>query len=192
MENKQVAPDFEALEYLLIVASTPFSPSYIHGMMLGVLCIGKHSLVSSWKSLQQSVGCLRDPDSTISKSFEKLFMDTACELKGLESNLLLVLPTDEEPLSQRLEALSDWCEGFMDGIKLDNFDATLLNNPTVKEILMDFVQIQEISSSALESEHNEKNYMELIEFVRVGALLLHAECVETAMQTSEHYSKEVH
>lgn len=193
MENKRIGPDFEALEYLLIVASTPFSPSYIHGMMTGLLCIEEKEAVVSWKRLYQAIGCLQDPVSAIYKLFEKLFSCTLSELKNFESNLNLILPSDEQPLALRLEALADWCEGFIDGIKLTDINPELLlQNPTVKEVLSDFVQIKEVSSAAIESDSNENNYMQLVEFVRVGALLIHAECVETLMKTSEFSSKEIH
>lgn len=193
LENKRVSLDFESLDYLLIVASTPFSPSYLHGMLSGLLCVTEKEPALSWKRFYQAIGCLQDPQSAIYKSFEKLFICTAMELKDLESNLILILPNDEQPLAQRLEALADWCEGFIDGIKLTEKDLqTLLQNATVKEVLSDFVEIKEVSSAALETDSNENNYMQLVEFVRVGALLIHAECVETWMKTSENYSKEIH
>lgn len=96
-----------------------------------------------------------------------------------------MLPPDELPLVQRLEALANWCEGFLEGVAAENLPkGTLMQYPMVNEVLEDLAQIKDLSFEAAATPENEKDYMEVVEFVRVGALLIHAECTQTESKPS--------
>lgn len=197
MTNGEENIDFETLEHLLLMASTPFSPAYIHGFMAGMLCMGDCSPQKCWGRLQVEIPYLGEKGAG-GELFRKLFILTASKLQDLEVNFCLLLPDDDCPLLHRLSALAECCEGFLEGVKLVSKSTDkLLRYATVKEILEDFEQISQISVQSLESGENEKAYTELVEFVRVSILLVYAEVFDintvAVNQIAEyHFSGQVH
>lgn len=170
--------DFESLEHMLIVGNTPFSPAYIHGMMVGLLSLGKHQAQNAWEEFQAQDSFLGEAPAATNELLNKLFVQTTDFLEDIEKGVVLMLPTDDNPLWHRLEALADWCKGFLEGVELAELPTEALrqSSPLVREVLEDLAQIKDVSLREIDSQENEKAYIELVEFVRVGALLFHAEC----------------
>lgn len=175
-----VWPDFESVEYGLIAASTPFSAAYLHGMIVAILCIEGGQNQKCRQLIEEKIPEMNEKHGRLSELLNNLFSLTAMHLQDLNYELTLMLPADDSPLAQRLEALANWCEGFLEGIEAENLPkGTLMQYPMVSEVLEDLAQIKELSFDAASTPENEKDYMELVEFVRVGALLVHAECAQT-------------
>lgn len=169
-------PDYETLEYRLIAANTPFSISYIHGMMVGILCVDSRHASKGRQLIQEKMPEMSEDTGQISELLNNLFSLTQTELQTLERGVTLMLPPDDVMLPQRLEALADWCAGFLEGIKAEATPkGSLAQLPLVCEFLEDLTQIKELSFDAAPTQENEKDYMEIVEFVRVGVLLIHAE-----------------
>ncbi|MBI2791459.1 MAG: UPF0149 family protein [Gammaproteobacteria bacterium] len=169
-------PDFDTLEHRLIAANTPFSPAYIHGMMVGLLCVASGVPQSSWLRIQTEMPAIAE-QATTGELFNSLFLLTLKQLQDVNKVVLLMLPGEDLPLSYRLEALSSWCEGFLEGFALEHLSKEKLASlPLVEEVLLDFEHIKEIAFDVNETEENEKDFTEIIEFIRVGVLLVHAEC----------------
>ncbi|MFO1369038.1 MAG: UPF0149 family protein [Marinagarivorans sp.] len=90
-------------------------------------------------------------------------------LKDAEYRFHLLLPDDALPMNARLEALAQWCQGFLcalghagaEGIKHEGLD--------------DLAQIAQLDASADETEENEVYFAELVEYVRVVVLQLAAD-----------------
>jgi hypothetical protein len=101
------------------------------------------------------------------------------ELRGGEMDFQPLLPADHEELAVRTEALADWAEGFLYGLGGSADGAVLPLSPQCSEILSDFAEISragEVGSEEAELEENA--YTELVEFVRVGAQLMHEELAD--------------
>lgn len=182
VKNKEIMwPDFETLEHRLIAANTPFSPSYIHGMMVGLLCVATRGPQMCWELLQVEVPEMVQQETT-RKLFSALFTLTNQQLQDIDKAITLMLPDDAVPLTYRLEALAGWCEGFLYGVELENVSKeALMSIPNVQEVLTDLTQIKDIAFDAKDTESNERDFTEIVEFVRVGALLVHAECKQAKM-----------
>ena len=86
-----------------------------------------------------------------------------------EYRFRLLLPDDALAISARLEALAQWCQGFLfalgyggaEGVKHEGLD--------------DVAQIAQLELGAEETEENEVYFAELVEYVRVVVLQLAAE-----------------
>ena len=96
--------------------------------------------------------------------------------------MVLLLPDEDNSLSIRLQALSQWLEGFLDGLQWEN---SALANEIVEEIIADFAKLKEVKSQSKSTKQNEKDYMEVIEFIKVAVLLVHAECMQVPVYESE-------
>lgn len=172
--------DYETLDEYLIIAGTPFSPAFFHGNMVALLCISHGCDHDLWQTIQQSYAFLENSQSQIFKLFKILFFNTKAQFEADEIELDLMLPAEELPISHRLESLSDWCEGFLQQLTTKQPEQ-LLRLPEVQEIVADFAQIKEVSSQEDDSEENERAYTEMVEFVKIGALLIREESLNLAL-----------
>jgi uncharacterized protein len=86
-----------------------------------------------------------------------------------------LLPDDDAPLARRAEALAQWCQGFLYGF--GSVAGTQRNLPAqVDEVLKDLTQISRASAGDSEpTDDDEEDYVEIVEYVRVGAQLVHDE-----------------
>ena len=93
-----------------------------------------------------------------------------------------MLPAAETPIDTRADALVEWCRGFLGGFGLagGGHHDSLSND--AREILADFGTIAATRFEYAGNEDDEAALAEVIEFIRVGALLLHAE-LHAAPQT---------
>jgi uncharacterized protein YgfB (UPF0149 family) len=87
----------------------------------------------------------------------------------------LMIPADDEGITERAESVSLWCSGFLSGFgesgrQLDAADAS-----DVKEALQDMGRIAAMSKEVTEGEENESDLTEIVEFIRISTLLIFAE-----------------
>lgn len=100
------------------------------------------------------------------------------QLNDAELQFQLLLP-EEAPLAQRTEALAAWCEGFLYGYGTAMGDKVLKAGETGREFLQDLMEISRASfapeEGGEESDEDEMDFVEIVEHVRMGTLLLHEE-----------------
>ena len=80
------------------------------------------------------------------------------------------MPDDDEVIDVRSKSLKSFCGGFLSG-----FGATK-SSDDVMEALSDFERIAALRETVEDSEENEADLFEIIEYVRVSVLLIFAEC----------------
>ncbi len=86
------------------------------------------------------------------------------------------VPQAEQPLPQRAEALREWCRGLLGGLGLGGLAGNLPLSAEGREILGDFGAIAAARFDYADDDEEDENALaEVLEFVRVGTLLLHAE-----------------
>ncbi len=183
-EKQNVWPDYENFDHQLFVASTPFSGAYIHGMMTAMLCVGMHPWQQIGELMQAEIPALGQ-QGTLSELFNALLACTQSELVDASKSLGLMLPSEEETVGARLEAVSSWCEGFLDGIAKSNVSVQLINDAIVKEVLADFEQIKDVSYEVTDDEESEKDLTEIIEFIRVSILLIYSTAKQTQINAKQ-------
>ncbi len=107
---------------------------------------------------------------------QRLYKETVEQLEEPEFGLRLLLPDDEQPLAMRTEALADWCKGFLFGLGVGGVESYRQTPPAVQEIIKDFTEITRAYHEEEEdSELDESSFMEVMEYVRVGAMLVYEE-----------------
>lgn len=100
------------------------------------------------------------------------------ELQAEDMSFAPLLPGDDVPLPDRLEALGQWCASFLAGFAagLARRGATSLEDcpEEVREIVRDFSAIAQVDAdlAGRGTEAAETDFVELEEFVKVGALLI--------------------
>jgi yecA family protein len=141
-----------------------------HGTLAGALCAAADYRFEDWLREIYAEG---RTSHEVRDRLEALFEDTRRSLAAGQMQFDVMLPGDEVPIADRASALGQWCQGFLYGLGTSPIpDADALPDE-VAEIVRDLTSITQVAVDARESdEANEQAYMELVEFVRVGAQLL--------------------
>ncbi len=159
-------------------------PAECQGMLCGLLCSRPDISHISWATLLLDESASLDdmPDSgkdvpelsaELNALLKHLYDDTVSRLTGHDYDLRLVLESDDEPLALRTEVLAEWCRGFFFGLGVST-EMAFDNMPEeVREVIQDFTQIAALSHDMEEEpEEDERAYVELVEYVRMGTLLV--------------------
>jgi uncharacterized protein YgfB (UPF0149 family) len=157
---------FAALEQGLEQAGSVQRPGETHGTLTGMLCIDNE---------QRPAAAVEDVESEmLSTALDALREMT---LEGLfDPNLSFtpLLPDDEAPLEARVIALGRWCTGFLYGLSyLGRFSPDQLSSEA-REVVSDLTELSrvELGPDETEGDSAEADYMELVEYVRVGVQMV--------------------
>jgi uncharacterized protein YgfB (UPF0149 family) len=104
-----------------------------------------------------------------------LYEDCAAWFGDPELAFEPLLPEADSSLDARTDALVEWCRGFLGGLGLAGVSSRQGLSADAAEILQDFGTIAGSRFEYADAEEDENALAEVIEFIRVGALLLHAE-----------------
>lgn len=103
-----------------------------------------------------------------------LYERTMRALDDDEMGFQPLLPPDEIELPQRAKALARWASGFLAGLGLGGLDKERQLPKDVREALHDLDAITQVEMDAAGGEEDESAYVELVEYVKVVALLVRA------------------
>lgn len=172
------AVEYDALASALQRASASAGAAESHGLLCGMLCAGGEVDRVAW--LTEVLG--GPPDDINSPTRESVqLLDHVCEhtLEQIHEGQMafqLLLPLDERSLSERAAALRGWCQGFLAGFALGGSGEREGLPQDVQELLSDFVEFTKAETEIAEdSEEEEDAYTQLVEYVRVGAMLIFEE-----------------
>lgn len=146
----------------------------MHGCISGAACAQAAVRPSDWVADAQAghedagrVAALRDVLHDVIRQSREV-------LEGDDMAFAPLLPADESALDERVAALAAWCNGFLYGIGR----AGSLGRPAaaVEEILRDFAEIGRATVGGEDlGEDAERDYAELVEFVRAAVQLAYEE-----------------
>jgi len=155
------------------------NPAEIHGMLCGRLSGGQQL---------DSNGCvaaveeLYDLDTNTLKPMYgdliALHEESINKLQGTGFGFDLLLPDDEYEISQRLDSLAQWCQGFLVGLGLSGLASETQFSTDCADALRDLAEIAQVDSQEFDTEENEVSFFELTEYVRMAALLIASEANE--------------
>lgn len=163
---------FDELNSALQEAQAPIAAAEAHGIICGTLC-APNGAVDRWQPLIFG----GTPDSlAASEMLNSLYERTRTGLDDEDFGFTLMTPDERYDLPARVDALADWCRGFVFGLVAGGVkDIQQLPGDT-PEIVNDFVAISEMSADAeTEGEQQEQALAEIEEYVRVGVQLIYEE-----------------
>ncbi len=170
--------DYVACREALERAHATLDASECHGVLCGLLCVARQFPEERWLNEILEPGESADPESArCTKMLRSARRETERQLEGQQFEFEPMLPDDEVSLTQRGEALARWCRGFLYGLAVGGLDDSVSTSEEVREVLTDLSEFTRLDVSDLEDETNtmESDYAELVEYVRVGVMLIHTE-----------------
>ncbi|HEX4880956.1 MAG TPA: UPF0149 family protein [Porticoccaceae bacterium] len=174
---------FDQLAAAFAALQIPLHPAEWHGLMAGAGAGGGRTPEQVLTLLEAELAAEVIEDG-VRRAFAAIAADTAAELTRIDYGFQLLLPTDEKPLPARVEALAAWCQGFLAGLGQSGVARSL--GADTSAALNDLAAIGCADTLLDGSEEDERDYAELVEYVRAAALLIDAELRERRAAAKLH------
>lgn len=174
MSNIKQLPSFDEMANIFSAAGIFVHPSYAHGIWLGMIAGGMNCSPKAWADI-----IIGKPDSwnTLSTPVQHMLLalaEASVEQLGDSHYVLqLLLPDDEDELEDRLLSLGEFCDGFTEAFTNHSGEHTGLLDSDAAEAFADIRQVKELSLELSHEPEDEADYMEVLEYVRVGICLIH-------------------
>ncbi|MFT4652527.1 MAG: yecA family protein [Kangiellaceae bacterium] len=165
--------------------------SEVQGILCGMLAGGMNIDDQEW--IQALADVINQGDIIPAKAqtlIEKMFDKVCQEFIEADFALKLCLPDDAMPINDRGAAFVNWVQGFLLGFGLHQNDLTSCS-AEAKEALEDFSDIAKLDEAMEQSEESEQAFFEVLEYVRIGAMLCFNEMGKSLID-SRQQSPSVH
>ena len=139
------------------------SPSELHGLLTGIVCVTEAPSRDEWLQILSTLAVPALEDEALDLLVDET-IDVFHALSEDELDYLPMLPDDEHPLSERVQALADWCAGVVLGFGLASGHIRADEEELI-EHLQDVAAVEFEASD--DDEEGEESYQELYEFVRL-------------------------
>ena len=187
-----IPPDYERLRDSLAAAGAVVTLAELHGGVCGALCASGRAAARRWLVAALDDGEPAAAPAAVADELEELVTASASMLEGDDLTFEPLLPSDEAPLAEQVEALAAWCHGFLNGIGSTAPAAGRSpDNGALAEILRDFAEISRAGLSDEEAEGRDSPdfaLAEIHEYVRVSAQIVFEElaAVRAAVERDVH------
>lgn len=151
--------------------------SECHGLLAGCLCSAGALTREAWFN---HLGVAAQPGNVLaqeaSQTLDALRKAMMVQLNDPLLDFQPLLPDDARPLVERVEALGEWCQGFLMGMALGGLkDLDKLPGDS-GEAVRDMVQLAGAGGYDVgDDEEDEQAYADLVEYVRTAVLLMNEE-----------------
>lgn len=162
--------DHAHLDNLLREQEALLSAAELHGYLCGQLAVGRRLSRGEWLRQASELGDFgRHPDEPTGDALYRLYGETLAALESSDLDFQLLLADDEEALTERLESLGRWCQGFLSGFGLaGGGDA----DAETQELLRDIGSIAQVRPDEEESEESDSDLFAVTEYVRMAVVNL--------------------
>jgi len=180
--------DYDSLRDSLAQAGAVVALAELHGGLCGALCAGGTPAAAYWLE-----DCLEDQELDATEALDASLANVVAassrmlEETGFEFEPLL--PNDDAPLEEQVQALALWCHGFVTGLGA-NAPELAARGPrapdsgaagAIAEVVGDFTEISRVGLSEAEADGDDEAdfaLAELREYVRAGVQMVFEELAQ--------------
>jgi hypothetical protein len=161
----------DKFEHVLRQHDHELSAAECHGTLTGLICAGHNdSNIDQWQDLLVD----RSKAHSLLDAIRGLMTLTERSLESPDFSFQPIF-CSATSLSERTYALSDWCRGFTLGIGWNNTTSVASFGEDASEALSDITHIALVEPSAGQTNTEERAFVELEEYLRVGVQLIYEE-----------------
>ncbi|WP_130537585.1 UPF0149 family protein [Thiomicrorhabdus indica] len=195
--------DFDQIREVIEPYAELESPSFIHGMLIGLICVDNDIQEAVWIKKLIEEAQIKSVKEAFLKNLHELYLATDKGLNGSGFELELCLPDDKESIAFRASMIGQLCEGVLYGIGLagglSEMESKL--SEEVREIVNDLgeiarIDVTDLKADEVDPDQIENDLTQLMEFIKVGVLMLNEELNPTQappiMETEEDHVATVH
>jgi uncharacterized protein YgfB (UPF0149 family) len=167
--------DIEKIEQALTRLHAEMDGSECHGIITGLLLARGNA---TEEEVLAAIAPARDPGDVLAREAAaellSLMQVTIQELADSACDFNPLLLDESAAMEARLHALSDWIQGFLLGLARGGVEDYSKLPEEAAEFVEDLMEMARATGYELEEdeEENESSYMELVEYLRTGVLLM--------------------
>ena len=165
--------DFDECCDVLLLEGLDVSPAELQGGLCGRLSGGQGLDVGDLYGFIAELAEVSSLKGAAKELIDQLYNDTLTALQTQDGLIDLLLPDDDEALSDRISALGSWCRSYLSGLGQSGLSGQLELAPEVAEAMRDVAAIALVDPDGQENDDDEMSFAELVEFVRVASTLIH-------------------
>ena len=176
--------DYVTLDQALADVGAGMGASEAHGIISGVLCVPDTEDAPWVAEIMDGIDPEVDPE-TCAGLLVAIYDSSREQLASTGFEFEPMLPDEDEVLAVRSVALGEWCTGFLFGFTMAggaSFDALPPDSREVVEDLSKFANIRSTNGEE-EEEEEEAAFLELVEYIRVGVMLISEELYAAAYES---------
>ena len=167
--------DFIELSELLLQVQARASASECHGFLCGQICVNGEPDQDLWREFLDVQSTDEDLIYDSCARIGSLIGEIAGYMNSPDLDFQLLLPDEGSPLEQRVNALAEWCHGFLNGFGLGSGMRSTRFSEDCREVLTDYTKICQVGLDEETDEEDEWALEDLIEYVRMGAIMIFEE-----------------
>ncbi len=169
--------DFDLLEKMLEDANAGSRAAECHGFLCAQVCVAsmvREEVFTEYLLADANDDVRLDQCKT---HISELAIDITRQIASPDFELQLMLPDDAHSLENRGIALTEWCQGFLSGLGVAGLGSTDSMSDASRELIDDLYKICRLGTDDLGKycKDGESDLMGLIEYVRMGAILIYDE-----------------
>ncbi len=167
--------DYDDVNAELMALHAGVLASECHGFMCGYFCVSNTITAEVWQDyllvgIDDAVDlgdCFAILSQLANQVHEELLAD--------ELSFSPLLPDDNSAISERSSALAEWSAGFISGLGIGGLGDKPKLIEECDEFIKDLVSISRMETAPEEGEDVEGALFEIVEYIRVGVIMLHQE-----------------
>lgn len=182
-------PSYDEFAESVTSLTLPISPSLLHGMMCGYLCVGADHQGELY--LRALLHNKKDESSrnAILAMFS-VFSVSQQQMNSLDFGFEMLLPGGGESLLVRARAFSDWCEGFTQALTLSGVGPNQFYEEEAQDALHHLIEFAELDCDSLDvDEEDERALMEVSEYARMAVLRLHTDLIMQKQEDTGQFGR---
>jgi uncharacterized protein YgfB (UPF0149 family) len=172
--------NFVAISQAFVDAKSSLDICEIHGFLSGVLSAG-----AQMDSAQLTAAFQEHFDCSLSSTMDELVIQLSfqagLELDDPEMGFDLLLPEDDVTTGERGQGLYKWCQGFLSGFGITGRYQDSELSDEVREVLTDLAKISALDVEVPNSDENDGDLIEIIEYVRMSAIMIYLESAKKSV-----------
>lgn len=184
MSTDNPNPDFDEIANMYWRLGVMSSPSQLQGYLLGLLAVAHPVADAQWLELAATfIDPVEPPAEADRQSLLEMLAVARRELLAGGMELSLLLPDDAVEISQRVDCLSQWCQGFLAGFALGGKYRQAQYGPQhyprdVSESLSDMATISQavLGDGDEDEQQREQSFFDISEYLRLAAINIYLEC----------------
>lgn len=141
--------------------------SEAHGLLSGLACRGIRS-----EQLYRKAWLFQMSEQTEIELLAGLYGIILRDLQSTSFAFNLLLPDEHASSQQRVESLTDWCDGFLQGFLHADEPQIADSATTVRESLDDIMAISRIEIAAYANQEGARQLCEIEEYLRVATQVI--------------------
>jgi uncharacterized protein YgfB (UPF0149 family) len=170
IELKENTLDYDEVKSVLHKLNTDDTIASAHGILCGFSCVKPDIKLDDWlNEVLVNIDMNNLNEKNAHEKLAQIYNTTLTQLGDATLNFQLLIADENCTLREQADTLIQWCQGFLVGLGLQKIST---HDEDVLEMIKDFSEISKLDGDVLDNEENANDLSEIIEFVRMGTLLI--------------------